>query len=134
MATLALFLAAGATGIAFDACFDPSGSLLVGASAGVSALLGACFVRFRHRRLRFAYVYLEYVRPRCGRFQVSCAVVGLLWVTQQAIGAAWNAWSGETQVAFASHLAGTAAGIAVARAAESAGRASAGAPRQKQAS
>jgi membrane associated rhomboid family serine protease len=120
--TLVLFLAAGAVSIAFDARFAASGSLVVGASAGVSALLGACFVRFRHRRLRFAYVYLEYVRPRCGRFQLSCAAVGLLWATQQALGAAWSAWSGETQVAFASHLAGTAAGIAAACAAETARR------------
>jgi len=117
--TFLLFFAAGSAAIAFEAVCVPSGGLIVGASAGVSALLGACFVRFRHRRLRFAYVYLEYVRPRSGRFQLSCAAIGVGWALQQAIGVIWSAASGDTSTAFVSHLAGTGVGAAVALALES---------------
>jgi len=116
--TLLLFLGAGAAAIAFDARFAAADARVVGASAGVSALLGACFVRFRACRLGFAYIYLEYLRPRTGRFQMSCAAVGLLWAVQQTVGVAWSAWSGDTSVAFASHVGGSAAGIAVALAGE----------------
>ena len=116
--TAFLFLIAGATAIAFDARAAGSTHTIVGASAGVSALLGACFVRFRHRRVRFVYVYLEYLRPRTGRVRISCAALGVAWAAQQSLGAAWSACSGDDRVAFASHVAGTAAGIAFAMAHE----------------
>ena len=116
-AVLALFLGAGAFGIAFDARLAPP-ALLVGSSAGVAALLGACFVRFRHRRLPFGFVHLEYLRPRFGSFQIAVPVVGCAWLAVQSAGAFADAVCGDSGVAFVSHLAGAGLGIAAALGAE----------------
>ncbi len=125
VATLALFLGAGAMALGVDARLGPPG-LLLGASAGAAALLGACFVRFRDRRLPFGYMHLEYLRPRFGVFHVRARVVGVVWVALQALGAAIAAARGDTNVAFVSHLAGAGAGILVAWCAERLPRAAAG--------
>jgi membrane associated rhomboid family serine protease len=116
-ATLALFLGAGALALDIDAWVGPPG-LLLGASAGAAGLLGACFVRFRNRRVPFGYMHLEYLRPRFGVFHVRAHVVGVAWVGLQAIGAALAAWRGETDIAFVSHLVGAGVGILVAWCAE----------------
>ena len=112
-AVLGLFLGAGAFGLALDARIAPP-AVLVGSSAGVAALLGACFVRFRHRRLPLGFVYLEFLRPRVGTFQIAVPVVGCAWLMLQSVGAFADAVCGDSGVAFVSHLAGAGLGIAAA--------------------
>jgi len=110
---LALFVGAGTAGLVLDArCGGPG--LLVGASSGVAALLGACFVRFRRRSVAFGFVHLEYLRPRWGRFQLPVAVLGLAWLVVQAMGAIADSSGGHSGVAFVAHLAGAGAGIGTA--------------------
>jgi membrane associated rhomboid family serine protease len=119
---LALFLAAGALSLHVDACSVPTG-LVVGASGGVAALLGAYCVRFRRAHLRWRWVHLVFLRPRAGTFDVPCLVLGAVWLAQQA-GGLWMARrAGDESVAFVSHLAGFALGMVAAVAVETLGAA-----------
>lgn len=120
-AVLALFLGGGACGLALDARLAPP-ALIVGSSAGVAALLGACFVRFRNRRLPFGFVHLEFLRPRFGSFHIAVPVVGCAWLALQSAGACADAVYGNSGVAFVSHLAGAGLGITAALCAATARR------------
>jgi membrane associated rhomboid family serine protease len=107
---LGLFLAAGALALHVDACSAPT-ALVVGASGGVAALLGAYCVRFRRARLRWVYVHLVYLRPQVGRFEMPCLGLGAVWLAQQTVGLWLARRAGDDSIAFVSHLCGFGLGM-----------------------
>lgn len=108
-----LYVGAGAAALAADAHFGSPG-LVVGGSGGVAAILGAYCVVFRRRPLRLGYAHLVYLRPHFGTVALPVWVLGIVWTVQQAVGFALAQRSGETGIAFVSHLAGFALGCAAA--------------------
>jgi membrane associated rhomboid family serine protease len=107
--TLFLALTGGAIALLVDAGSAPG--LLVGASSGVAVLFGAASFIYRRTRVRFAYLYFQYLRPTRGTFQIPALVLPVVWVTQQAIGLFLAARGRADSVAYGSHLVGFAIGL-----------------------
>jgi membrane associated rhomboid family serine protease len=112
-AVLLLFVLGGSAALWIDAATGSPGTL-AGASAGISVLLGACFVLFRDRRVSFRYIHMEYLRPRAGTFAVACPLLAALWLAQQVAGFAASTPAGSGDIAYTAHLAGAALGAGAA--------------------
>jgi membrane associated rhomboid family serine protease len=110
---LLLFLAGGAVSLHLDAAAGPP-TIVLGASGGVAALLGAYCVVYRRHPIRWGTMHLVFLRPHFSSFHMPCIVLGIAWMALQAIGWLLARRAGDDSIAFLSHLVGFGSGAAVA--------------------
>lgn len=110
---LLLFLIGGALSLHADAAAGPP-NIVLGASGGVAALLGAYCVVYRRHPIRWGTMHFVFLRPHFGSFRMPCILLGLGWLGLQAIGWLLARHAGDDSIAFLSHLVGFGAGAGVA--------------------
>jgi len=110
---LLLFLAGGALSLHLDAAAGPP-TIVLGASGGVAALLGAYCVVYRRHPIRWGTMHLIFLRPHFGSFRMPCLGLGMAWIGLQAIGWLLARRAGDDSIAFLSHLVGFGTGAAIA--------------------
>jgi membrane associated rhomboid family serine protease len=110
---LLLFLIGGALSLHVDAAAG-SPTIVLGASGGVAALLGAYCIVYRRHPIRWGTMYFVFLRPHFGSFRMPCLLLGLGWMALQAVGWLLARRAGDDSIAFVSHLVGFGAGVAVA--------------------
>ncbi|MCX5676106.1 MAG: rhomboid family intramembrane serine protease [Planctomycetota bacterium] len=102
-----LLAAAHLAGLAGHTLFDPNGALpVIGASAGVSGVLGYYAVMFPRARLGYLFWWVLYVRW----VQMPAYAALILFIVVQLVGASIEV-SGFGGVAYVAHLAGLLVGI-----------------------
>lgn len=89
---------------------------IIGASGGVSGVLGAFLVRMRHHRVKIAYwVFAPLLATnRAGRSELHAFAAILLWVLIQVVRSLVQLEGASTHVAYVTHIAGFAFGVTVA--------------------
>lgn len=110
---LLLFLLGGAVSLHVDAHAGPP-NIVLGASGGVAALLGAYCVLYRRHPVRWGTLHFVFLRPHFGSFRMHNLVLGLAWIGLQALGWLLARRAGDHSIAFLSHGVGFGAGAAVA--------------------
>jgi len=110
---LLLFLLGGALSLHLDAAVGPP-TIVLGASGGVAALLGAYCIVYRRHPIRWGTVHLVFLRPHFGSFSMPSIGLGFAWIGLQAIGWLLARRAGDDSVAFLSHLVGFGTGAVIA--------------------
>ena len=110
---LLLFLIGGALSLHADAAAGPP-NIVLGASGGVAALLGAYCIVYRRHPIRWGTLHFVFLRPHFGSFRMPCVLLGFGWIGLQALGWMLARREGDDSIAFLSHLVGFGAGAAVA--------------------
>jgi membrane associated rhomboid family serine protease len=110
---LLLFLIGGAASLHADAAAGPP-TIVLGASGGVAALLGAYCIVYRRHPIRWGTLHFIYLRPHVGSFRMPCAWVGIGWIALQVVGWILARRAGDTSIAYLSHLIGFGCGVVAA--------------------
>jgi membrane associated rhomboid family serine protease len=101
---------AAAATLCFEAMYSGSGTILVGASGAVSAVMGAFLVLFAKTQITFWYFWLR----ATGTFEMAAYFALPLWLGEQLVWAGVEQKTGATGVAYSAHIGGFATGLAIA--------------------
>ncbi len=84
----------------------------IGASGAVAGLMGAFLVRLSRTKIKFAYFFWIWLRPKFGVFEAPAALMMPLWLVSEIAYAVM--YGGSSPVAYWAHIGGFAAGILLA--------------------
>jgi membrane associated rhomboid family serine protease len=108
--TFALYVIAGPVALLLESWIGPADVRCSELRAPWRRCSALAAFSSRDARCAAPYVYLEYLRPRRGTFEIPSWVLAAAWIVQQLVGIAVSLVTADYSIAYVSHLGGFALG------------------------